>query len=147
MKCFKVFLFQASCQSANVTCNCECICPSPATTLPTPYPSPKVPTGSPSTTTNGLAAALSKTMFYVGASGEFGAPGPRYYNCTSVHCTVYFRAQESKNFEDAQVNPSFIVFVFVVTPYNHRTYYNELLKSGRQVKDSFYAYVGEGGSF
>ena len=38
------------------------------------------------------------------------------------------------------------VFVFVVTPYNHRTYYNELLKSGRQVKDSFYAYVGEGGA-
>ena len=42
---------------------------------------------------------------------------------------------------------SSFVFVFVVTPYNHRTYYNELLKSGRQVKDSFYAYVGEGGSF
>ena len=33
-----------------------------------------------------------------------------------------------------------------MTPYNHRTYYNELLKSGRQVKDSFYAYVGEGGA-
>ena len=29
----------------------------------------------------------------------------------------------------------------VVTPYNHSTYYNELLNSGRQVGDSFYAYV------
>merc|ERR1719394_2175974 len=45
---------KASCQSANVTCNCECICPSPATNLPTPFPSPKVPTASPTTTTDGL---------------------------------------------------------------------------------------------
>ena len=33
-----------------------------------------------------------------------------------------------------------------MTPYNHSTYYyNELLNSGRQVGDSFYAYVGGGG--
>ena len=33
-----------------------------------------------------------------------------------------------------------------MTPYNHSTYYyNELLNSGRQVGDSFYAYVGDGG--
>ena len=34
-----------------------------------------------------------------------------------------------------------------MTPYNHSTYYyNELLNSGRQVGDSFYAYVGGGSS-
>ena len=38
------------------------------------------------------------------------------------------------------------VLYSVVTPYNHSTYYyNELLNSGRQVGDSFYAYVRGGG--
>ena len=37
----------------------------------------------------------------------------------------------------------FCILYSVVTPYNHSTYYyNELLNSGRQVSDSFYAYVG-----
>ena len=38
----------------------------------------------------------------------------------------------------------FCILYSVVTPYNHSTYYNELLNSGRQVGDSFYAYVGGG---
>ena len=79
---------------------------------------------------------MGEALKMVGKGGEFNAP--MYFNGS-----LYFPSKQSKNFEDAQVNPSFIItkinffkslkhIVFLVSEHMHqvrRDAYGQLQQS------------------